>query len=165
MSWDRTFTNMLLHRPDTDQSFSDDKAALQEALPGNEDTVYAITVGSETLYRGNNTGDSLLAQIQEVQALFPDTLIGTADSWNKYADGTADAVIKGGVKLLLVNGFSYWQGQDISNATHTYFDDMMQAFSHIQTTAGSVDSVELWTGKIFLVEVCEPSLLTQWFSR
>lgn len=86
--------------PDTDESFSKDKAALQSAVPGNEDAVYAITVGSETLYRGNFTGEELLGKINEVQEMFPKTLIGTADSWNKYADGTADPVIKGGVKLL-----------------------------------------------------------------
>ena len=57
-------------------------------------------MGSESLYRGNFTGEELLGKITEVQEMFPETLIGTADSWNKYADGTADPVIKGGVKLL-----------------------------------------------------------------
>jgi len=47
----------------------------------------------------------------------------------------------------LVNAFGYWQGQDISNATVTYFDDIMQAFNHIQTVAGSLDSIELWNGE------------------
>jgi glucan 1,3-beta-glucosidase len=72
-------------------------------VPGNEDVVYAITVGSETLYRGNFTGEELLGKIQSVQNLFPKVTVGTADSWNKYADGTADALIKGGVKLLYVH--------------------------------------------------------------
>lgn len=87
-------------RPDTEESFNLDKEALQASVPGNEDTVYAITVGSETLYRGNFTGEELLGKINEVQEMFPDTLIGTADSWNKYDDGTADPLIQGGVKLL-----------------------------------------------------------------
>lgn len=69
-------------------------------MPGNEDSVYAITVGSETLYRGNFTAGQLLGKIQEVQSMFPKVTVGTADSWNKYADGTADGLIKGGVKLL-----------------------------------------------------------------
>jgi glucan 1,3-beta-glucosidase len=59
-------------------------------------------VGSETVYRGNFTGPQLLSKIQQVQNLFPDVLIGTADSWNVYADGQMDAVITGGVKLLCV---------------------------------------------------------------
>ena len=35
-----------------------------------------------------------------MKATFPNVKVGTADSWNKYADGTADDVIRGGVKLL-----------------------------------------------------------------
>ena len=36
-----------------------------------------------------------MSLIQQVQNLFPNVKVGTADSWNKYADGTADAVIQG----------------------------------------------------------------------
>lgn len=89
-----------LARPDTEESFDNDVAALQASVPGNEGVVYGITVGSETLYRGNFTGPQLLGKIQTVQNLFPNVTVGTADSWNKYADGTADALITGGVKLL-----------------------------------------------------------------
>ena len=62
--------------------------------------LYAITVGSEALYRGSLTGLQLLAKIKDMQTTFPSIKIGTADSWNKYADGTADELIKGDVKLL-----------------------------------------------------------------
>ena len=74
-------------------------------MPKNKDAVYGITVGSETLYRGNFTGDELLDKINKVgesQAL-KGIKLGTADSWNKYADGTADPLIKGGVKFLWVS--------------------------------------------------------------
>ena len=87
-------------RPDTEESFDADKAALQACVPGNEDVVYAITVGSETLYRGNFTGPELLQRIQNVQQMFPNIKVGTADSWNKYADGTADALSRAGVGIL-----------------------------------------------------------------
>lgn len=57
-----------------------------------------MTVGSESLYRGNFTGEELADKIQEVKrdvgAVVPNLRVGTADSWNKYADGTADAVIR-----------------------------------------------------------------------
>lgn len=126
--------------------------------------MYAITVGSEALYRGSLTALQLLAKIQDMHTTFPGVKIGTADSWNKYADGTADELIKGDVKLLwansiskliirrliitrLVNAFGYWQGQDIKNATATYLDDLMQAFVHIQELAGSLDNIELWNGE------------------
>lgn len=126
--------------------------------------MYAITVGSEALYRGSLTALQLLAKIQDMHTTFPSVKIGTADSWNKYADGTADELIKGDVQLLwansiskliirrliitrLVNAFGYWQGQDIKNATATYLDDLMQAFVHIQELAGSLDKIELWNGE------------------
>jgi len=133
--------------PDSIQSFDADVAALNATVPGNEAQIYAITVGSETLYRGTLDGPTLSSRIQAVQAIFPDITIGTADSWNKWADGTGDAVITGGAKLIMANAFSYWQGQDISNATATYFDDMQQAIGHIQQVAGSLDAVHIMTGE------------------
>ncbi|KAK6391038.1 hypothetical protein LTR65_004795 [Meristemomyces frigidus] len=134
--------------PDTDDSFNADKLALSTYATQYTDQVYAVTVGSETLYRGNFTGAELLEKIQDVQAILPDTLMGTADSWNKYADGTADALIKGGVKLLMANAFSYWQGKEVgAGAEYTYLDDVQQAMGHIQLTAGSLDSIEFWNGE------------------
>lgn len=96
-------TSCDTNRPDTPESFDADLKALQAVVPSYTDTVYAITVGSETLYRGNFTGDQLLSKINQVKGHFPDVKVGTADSWNKYADGTADPLIKGGVKYLYVS--------------------------------------------------------------
>lgn len=135
--------------PDTDESYKADKAAVVTYAPQYADQVYAITVGSETMYRGNFTGDELLAKIQDTKSAVGSKFkVGTADSWNKYQDGTADPLIKGGVDILLCNAFSYWQGQTIQNATASFFDDIMQAFGHIQSVAGSVTSgPELWVGE------------------
>jgi len=134
--------------PDTEESLEADTAALQTYVPEYQDQVYAVTVGSETLYRGNFTGAELLSKINGVKAVLPDGVkIGTADSWNKYADGTADAVISGGVDILLANGFAYWQGQEIGNATATYFDDIQQALGQIQSVSGSLTDIEFWTGE------------------
>jgi len=133
--------------PDTDASFNNDTAALQASVPGYEDAIFGITVGSEALYRGSLTATQLLSKIQEVKSMFPNITIGTADSWNKYADGTADPLIRGGVKLLLANAFSYWQGQDISNATASYFDDIQQAIGHIQEVSGSLDAIHIMNGE------------------
>lgn len=110
--------------------------------------MYAVTVGSETLYRGNFTGEQLLEKIQDIKSVLPNTKVGTADSWNKYADGTADAVIKGGVDILMANAFSYWQGKEVgSGAEYTYFDDVQQALGHIQQVSGSLDKIEFWNGE------------------
>jgi glucan 1,3-beta-glucosidase len=47
----------------------------------------------------------------------------------------------------LVNAFAYWQGQEIGNATATYFDDITRAFAHIQSISGSTTTPELWNGE------------------
>ncbi|GAM86107.1 hypothetical protein ANO11243_041170 [Dothideomycetidae sp. 11243] len=134
--------------PDTPESLEADKAALQQYVPQFPDQVYAVTVGSETLYRGNFTGPELLEKINEVKSVLPSgTKMGTADSWNKFADGTADAVISGGVDILLANGFSYWQASPADNSSHVFFDDMMQALGHIQEVSGSLDKIEFFSGE------------------
>ncbi|KJX99989.1 glucan 1,3-beta-glucosidase like protein [Zymoseptoria brevis] len=135
--------------PDVEESFQTDKTALTTYVPQYKDQVYAVTVGSEALYRGNFTGEELLEKIMDVkEALGEDVKVGTADSWNKFADGTGDAVIKGGVDIILANGFSYWQGKAAGkDATYTYFDDMDQALGHIQQVSGSIDKIEFWNGE------------------
>lgn len=135
--------------PDTDESFAADKKALTTYAPQYKDQVYAVTVGSESLYRGNFTGEQLLEKIMDVKkALGNDFKVGTADSWNKIADGTADAVIKGGIDIIFANGFSYWQGAAAGkDATNVYLDDMQQALGHVQELSGSLDAIEFWNGE------------------
>ncbi|KAI5280228.1 glycoside hydrolase 3 protein [Ascosphaera acerosa] len=118
--------------PDVESSFNNDFEALKQHVPGNEDVIEAITVGSEALYRGTMTAPDLLARINQVKQAFPHVQIGFADSWNKFNDGTADPLLQGGVKYLLVNGFAFWQDVDIDGAEKTYLDDMSQAMEHIQ---------------------------------
>jgi glucan 1,3-beta-glucosidase len=145
--------------------------------------VYAITVGSESMYRGNFTGEQLLAKIKDMKSSAPQFKIGTADSWNKYQDGTADPLIKE-VDLLYVgpcedevlrnfskmvltchvsslcNAFSYWQGQLLNNATGSFFDDIMQAFGRIQSISGSTDKPELWVGETGMSCLSHPPTLS-----
>jgi exo-beta-1,3-glucanase (GH17 family) len=45
----------------------------------------------------------------------------------------------------LVTAQPFWQGTAIDNATHTYFDDITQAFQQITTISGS-SSIEMWAG-------------------
>ncbi|KAK1641377.1 family 17 glycosyl hydrolase [Colletotrichum phormii] len=132
--------------PDTEETYAADKAAILKHTPGYEDQVYAITVGSESMYRGNFTGAELADKIKDMKKAAPLFKIGTADSWNKYQDGTADAVIKN-ADILLTNAFSYWQGQTRDNATACFFDSIMQAFGRIQSVSGSLNKPELWVGE------------------
>lgn len=137
-----------MDRPDYEQSFNEDLDALKASVPGNEDVVRAITVGSECLYRDSLSAPALLSRIQQVQKAFPKVQVGTVDSWNKFNDGSADPIIQGGVTYLLANGFAYWQSQNIDNATNTYFDDMSQAMHHIQSVAGdNKDKIRFGNGE------------------
>ncbi|KAF2667878.1 putative glucan 1,3-beta-glucosidase [Microthyrium microscopicum] len=133
--------------PDVDTSYNADLSAITKNAPNYADQVWGITVGSETLYRGNFTGAQLAAKMSAVKTATGGKFkIGTADSWNKYADGTADAVIKSGPDFLFINAFGFWQGAAIANASHTYFDDISQSFNHIESIAGT-GKIELWTGE------------------
>ena len=128
-----------------------------------DDHVYALTVGSESLYRGDVSGDFLAARIATVKEAFPQFKVGTADSWNMFQDGTADPVLGGAADILLVNAFSYWQGQDISNATGSFFDSIFQAYAHIEGIRGADDTTELWVGETGMVFCSVPSPLLQLF--
>lgn len=138
----------IVHRPDTDQSFQDDTNAITAVAKQYTDNIYAVTVGSETLYRGNFTGDQLKDKIKQVKSVLPQGVkVGTADSWNKFADGTADAII-GTADLIMINAFAFWQGAGMDNATHVYLDDMFQAVAHIESVAGGHDKCpEIWNGE------------------
>lgn len=131
-----------------------DFAALQKAIPGYEDYVEAITVGSETLYRGDQTGASLHNYIGVVANQFKGIPVGTADSWNKFADGTGDQLFTTDtpanplVTYVLANAFAYWQGTKADDAYKTYFSDMAGAMQHIQNVAGdNADKIRVVNGE------------------
>ncbi|KAL8770080.1 MAG: hypothetical protein Q9209_004118 [Squamulea sp. 1 TL-2023] len=142
---------------DTETKYLSEKQALSSILTSEyAPTVYALTVGSESLYRGVDACE-LLPRIVDAKTTFGNTVkrIGTVDSWNKFQDGTADPIITGicprkdpvpGTTFLLVNAFGYWQGQNIDNATATYLDDLQQAIGHIQDLAG-LGTVEIMNGE------------------
>lgn len=148
-----------------DPSFKKDFAALKKAVPGYEEYVEAITVGSEALYRGDVTGPQLHRYIGLVANHFHKPIkVGTADSWNKFHDGTADHLFTVDTKetplveYVLANAFAYWQGTTAEKAHETYFKDMHGAMEHIQKVAGDnakriqvVNGETGWpTGKWFL---------------
>lgn len=137
---------LIESRPDGG-SYNREKAALLEVdLDEYADTIYGITVGSEGIYRGTYSEEDLLGWIDDIHKTFPDTLIGTADSWNGWANGSMDGIITSGIKLILANGFPYWQYQEIGNATKTYFATMSEALGHIQELTGSLDDIHFMNG-------------------
>merc|ERR1712137_1446330 len=118
--------------PDVEESFEKDLKAITDVADQYASTIYAVTVGSETLYRGNFTGEELKEKISTVKSALPSGIkVGTADSWNTFADGTADAII-GTADIIMINAFAFWQGASKDNAT--------------QSTSTSTDSAPCSTG-------------------
>jgi exo-beta-1,3-glucanase (GH17 family) len=80
--------------PKDAESFAKDKATIASVAPDYVEELYGVSVGSETLYRGVFDGDQLLQKIIEIKNVLPEGVrrIGTADTWNKIVDGTADAI-------------------------------------------------------------------------
>lgn len=138
---------MKRNRPDVEESFNNDLNAIVTASKDHAESIYAVTVGSETLYRGNFTGEELKSKIETVKSKLPKGIkVGTADSWNKFADGTGDAII-GTVDLIFVNAFAFWQSGGPNNMTSVYLNDMYEAVTHIEKVAGGHDKVEVWNGE------------------
>jgi glucan 1,3-beta-glucosidase len=79
---------------DQDPSFVRDLAVVQAAATLYAPQIHAITVGSESLYRGDMTASQLVGLINITRALLPDFKIGTGDAFDTILDGTADLVIK-----------------------------------------------------------------------
>ncbi|KAI9840315.1 MAG: glycoside hydrolase 3 protein [Thelocarpon superellum] len=133
--------------PDADDTYNSGKSAVQAAVStyGDKlsDYVYAITVGSETIYRGNFTAATLNPKINEIKDIVGDIPVGTADSWTSYQSGALNDVITNPkVDILLANGFAFWQGSTNENATQVFLDDIAQAQGIVQ---------KLGPGKHFMV--------------
>ncbi|KAL8729902.1 MAG: hypothetical protein Q9166_004459 [cf. Caloplaca sp. 2 TL-2023] len=118
---------------DTQEAYEAEKAALSSVLTSEyASNVYALTIGSESLYRGITACD-LLPRIVDARNTFGKLVkrVGTVDSWNKFQDGTADPIVS---------------GKKIEDATYTYLDDLQQAIGHIQNLAG-LNTVEIMNGE------------------
>ncbi|KAK4940634.1 glycoside hydrolase 3 protein [Elasticomyces elasticus] len=128
--------------------YTKEKAAIDAANPASfGDSFYGITVGSEGIYRGTYTVEDLIGWIQDVRKSYPNAQIGTADTWNGWANGSMDSIITSDINLVLANGFPYWQYQAISNATESYFDAMAQALGRVQEVSKGLNKLHFINGE------------------
>ncbi|KAM0714136.1 hypothetical protein Q7P37_007607 [Cladosporium fusiforme] len=136
--------------PDTTDSFGKDKRAIASIVAEYRDEVYGVTVGSETLHRGVFGVDALLEKVLEIKNVLPHDFrrIGTAETWNKIVDGTADALVgHADVTLILTNAFAYWQPSP--QPSETFFDQMRRVNTYIgrKRSGNTFGQVEIWTGE------------------
>lgn len=143
--------------PNDDTHFEEEQEALRTYLPKiKKSTVEAITVGSEALYRADLTASELADKINTIRNLLKEiedsegnsyegTAVGFVDSWNVIVDGGSTDAISA-ADFVFANAFSYWQGQTQSNASYSFFDDIMQALQVIQSNKGETD-ITFWVGE------------------
>lgn len=143
--------------PTPSDKFELEKEAMKSYLPLiSKSSIMNVLVGSESLYRGDLTGEELANLIKETKEFlsgikdkngdsYGDIPVGTVDSWNKLVDGTANSAISAS-DVFYANAFSYWQGQTMANSSFSFFDDIMQALQVVETAKGSTD-VEFWVGE------------------
>lgn len=143
--------------PTDDTHFEAEQEALKSYLPSiKTSTVAGFLVGSEALYREDLTASELADKINTIRDLVADikdsegnsysgTQVGTVDSWNVLVAGYNAPAIQAS-DFVMANAFSYWQGQVMSNASYSFFDDIMQALQTIQSTKGSTD-ITFWVGE------------------
>ena len=87
-------------RPDGG-AYQKEKQPIEDANVGQYgDTLYGITIGSEGIYRGTYSEDDLKGWISDMQQTFSSVALGTADSWNSWANGSMDSIIQSGIKLV-----------------------------------------------------------------
>ena len=99
-------SDFLGFRVDTPEAYQADHDEILNTLkehPEWSDAVYGFTVGSETLYRHEqdaSKGLSADALLKTITGFKSDAVkaglnqpVGTADSWNKFQDGTANEII------------------------------------------------------------------------
>lgn len=121
--------------PTDSYHFEQEKQALYDTLPHmSRDNVEAVCVGSEALYRGDLTPQQLAHKINEVKwhlqhieddqgRSYNQTPVGCAETWNVWNNSTNNIVIEA-CDVIFANAFSYWQGQNISTAAQSFFDDV-----------------------------------------
>ena len=81
-------------------AFDKEFSAIQNANIGQySDALYGIAVGSEGIYRGTYSESDLTGWIGQVSQAFSGVKIGTADSWNSWANGSMDSIITSGIEL------------------------------------------------------------------
>jgi glucan 1,3-beta-glucosidase len=86
--------------PDSGAYQAEKQAIVDADVSQYGDTLFGITVGSEGIYRGTYSTNDLVGWISDMSSTFDGVTIGTADSWNGWANGTMDPVIQSGIKLV-----------------------------------------------------------------
>jgi glucan endo-1,3-beta-D-glucosidase len=117
--------------------FTAEKNALENAIKQHgHDWILAISVGSETLYRHDNTADYLAQQIYDVRgmvrAMGVQAEVGHVDTWTAWVDGANDVVTKA-CDFVGLDAYPYWEGASIDDAYNVFFQSYKRTKDHVQS--------------------------------
>lgn len=103
-----------------------EKAALLSAMRTHGvGWISAVSVGSETLYRGDEPASSLAGKIYDVRGMMganggKGIWVGHVDTWTAWVNGANAAVIKA-CDFVGMDAYPYYQGAAIGNARQTFY--------------------------------------------
>jgi exo-beta-1,3-glucanase (GH17 family) len=102
-------------------------------ITGFEETVYGVTIESETINGGILTVSELRDKINDVRlSMSPGAKgikVGTADTWNSIVDRSFTTVLDADIDLILANSFPYWMPS--TDALGKYLSTMNQTLQHV----------------------------------
>ncbi|ROV95325.1 hypothetical protein VSDG_06096 [Cytospora chrysosperma] len=139
-----TGTHILVGLDDSDSDFEDEKGALLDAIEQyGFNWLVGISIGSESLYRGNIGPNSLTNKINDVRAMVQGIdgynadkkfiEVGHVDTTNAWFDEANTAVIRA-CDFIGVDVYPYFQAEDdnhIDNARRLFDDAITQAKSTV----------------------------------
>ncbi|KAJ1965848.1 glycoside hydrolase 3 protein [Dipsacomyces acuminosporus] len=117
-----------------DQVYEADKAELLRLAKYFDFSkqVEAVIVGSEAVYRGEQTAEQLAAKVRDTKAALASLGLGhipvsSSETWPSYHKPLIDAV-----DFINMHGFPYWEGVSIDKATDKMFQHIhdLQAVSN-----------------------------------
>eukprot|EP01117_Protostelium_nocturnum_P012213 TRINITY_DN4487_c0_g1_i2.p1 TRINITY_DN4487_c0_g1~~TRINITY_DN4487_c0_g1_i2.p1 ORF type:complete len:413 (-),score=105.05 TRINITY_DN4487_c0_g1_i2:39-1277(-) len=123
-----------------DGDFNNEKNALRNAFNAQGfSNVLGITVGSEDLYRGSVSSDSLAAKITDVKALVrslgSSVPVTHTDVYYLQPQNIIDAS-----DIVMFNAFPFWEGVTIANAKNTMID-------HYNSVKAKAGGKTVWIGE------------------
>ncbi|KAI8061495.1 glycoside hydrolase superfamily [Gilbertella persicaria] len=119
----RLYLGMWVDKTD---SFDLEYVALNRLVSSSQNlnSVEAIIVGSEVLYRNDSSSEELSKQIKKVKTLVkPKGIkVTTSEVYYKFTPAVVDTI-----DFLMMNAFIYWEGEQIEGAANKLYEHFISA--------------------------------------
>ena len=106
-----------------------EKQALLSAIQTHgSDWIFAVSVGSEDLYRGDTDAATLASQVNDVRGMIRSVgaatqKVGHVDTWTAWVDGSNSAVVTA-CDFIGMDGYPYFQNAAIGDAAKVFWQSV-----------------------------------------